>query len=400
MKGKVGLWLVGALGGVGTTAAVGLSAMKQGVTDSTGLVSDLPLFDGIDLPAWDNFVVGGHDVRQGDFNTAAKELQSLSGIFAESLLEAVKSDLEMWTKDLRPGIMGGASEAVRGIADWYLESEPKSDAELIEAVQRDLEEFRERHGCAEVIVVNVTSSEPTPEPSEVLESRAALEAALERGDSGILPASTLYGLAAMRARSPYINFTPSTGLTPPSVKEIADASGVPYAGQDGKTGETLIKTALAPMFLYRNLKVLSWVGHNILGNRDGEVLDDPRNKQGKLKSKDQVVEEVLGYRPQTHVSIEYIRSLQDWKTAWDFVHFEGFLGTKMTLQFTWHGSDSILAAPLVLDLARITAWESQQGASGALVHLASFFKSPLGGAPHNLFEQFAMLEERLKQVGK
>lgn len=400
MKGKVGLWLVGALGGVGTTTAVGLSAIKQGIADSTGLATELPLFDGIDLPAWENFVVGGHDVRQGDFNTAAKELQSLSGIFADSLLEAVRGDLEMWTQNLRPGIVGGASEAVRSIADWYLESEPKSDAELIAAVQRDLEDFRERHGCEQVVVVNVTSSEPTPEPSEVLESRAALEAALERGESGILPASSLYGLAALRAGCPYVNFTPSVGLTPPAVKEIADSLGVPYAGQDGKTGETLLKTALAPMFLYRNLKVLSWVGHNILGNRDGQVLDDPRNKQGKLKSKDKVVEEVLGYRPQTHVSIEYIRSLQDWKTAWDFIHFEGFLGTKMTLQFTWHGSDSILAAPLVLDLARLSAWESAQGTKGALVHLAVFFKSPLGGAPHNLFEQFVLLEERMNQVRK
>lgn len=400
MKGKVGLWLVGALGGVATTAAVGLAAIQRGVADSTGLATELPLFDGIDLPAWDNVVVGGHDVRQGDFNTAAKELQSLSGIFADSLLETVKNDLEKWTENLRPGIVGGASEAVRSIADWYLESEPKSDAELIEAVRNDLVEFRERHGCDQVVVVNVTSSEPLPEPSERLESRAALEAALERGESGILPASSLYGLASLRAGCPYVNFTPSTGLTTPALKEIADASGVPYAGQDGKTGETLLKTVLAPMFLYRNLKVLSWVGHNILGNRDGEVLDDPRNKQGKLKSKDKVVEEVLGYQPQTHVSIEYIRSLQDWKTAWDFIHFEGFLGTKMTLQFTWHGSDSILAAPLVLDLVRLAAWESQQGSSGALVHLACFFKSPLGDALHNLFEQFAMLEERLKQVRK
>ena len=124
--------------------------------------------------------------------------------------------------------------------------------------------------------------------------------------------------------------------------------GTCHAGQDGKTGETLLKSVLAPMFAARNLEVLSWVGHNIFGNLDGLVLDDPANKAAKIKSKDQLVGSILGYEPQTLVSIEYIRSLGDWKTAWDHIHFRGFLGTPMTLQFTWQGCDSLLAAPLVL----------------------------------------------------
>src|SRR4029079_8606993 len=125
---------------------------------------------------------------------------------------------------------------------------------------------------------------------------------------------------------------------------------------------------------------------------DGKVLDDPVNKQSKVTSKDRILKNILGYPPQTLVSIEYIESMGDWKTAWDHIHFEGFLGTPMTLQFTWQGCDSLLAAPLVLDLARLTALASDRGETGALAFLASFFKSPLGDAPVAFADQFRTLE--------
>ena len=166
-----------------------------------------------------------------------------------------------------------------------------------------------------------------------------------------------------------------------------------HAGQDGKTGETLLKSVLAPMFAARNLEVLSWVGHNIFGNLDGLVLDDPANKAAKIKSKDQLVGNILGYDPQTLVSIEYIRSLGDWKTAWDHIHFRGFLGTPMTLQFTWQGCDSLLAAPLVLDLIRFVELSHRRGEVGVLSHLASFFKRPLGLEEHDFSRQFSLLLE-------
>ena len=152
-----------------------------------------------------------------------------------------------------------------------------------------------------------------------------------------------------------------------------------------------MKSVLAPMFACRNLEVLSWVGHNIFGNRDGLVLDDPANKESKLRTKDAVVSQILGYWPQTHVSIEYIPSLDDWKTAWDHVHFRGFLDVKMNLQFTWQGCDSVLAAPLVIDLARLTLLSQRRGEVGVLRHLACFFKSPMGVTEHNFFRQFGML---------
>ena len=156
----------------------------------------------------------------------------------------------------------------------------------------------------------------------------------------------------------YINFTPSLGASPPAIDELALERGTRHMGYDGKTGETLLKSVLAPMFAKRNLEVMSWVGHNIFGNMDGKVLDDPANKKAKVASKDRLLGQILGYPPQTLVTIEYIDSLGDWKTAWDHVHFRGFLGTPMTLQFIWQGCDSLLAAPLVLDLVRFTerAW--------------------------------------------
>jgi myo-inositol-1-phosphate synthase len=152
------------------------------------------------------------------------------------------------------------------------------------------------------------------------------------------------------------------------------------------------------MFAARNWRILSWVGHNIFGNRDGVVLNDPENKASKIKTKDQLVSQIVGYKPQTHVSIEYIESLDDWKTAWDHIHFRGFLGTKMIMQFIWQGCDSILAGPLVLDLARLALFAQRRGEVGVLKHLACFFKNPMGVEEHDFFRQFALLESYVKEV--
>jgi myo-inositol-1-phosphate synthase len=207
----------------------------------------------------------------------------------------------------------------------------------------------------------------------------------------------LYALAAMEAQCAFINFTPSPGIDVPAIRERADQLGLPYMGRDGKTGETLVKAILAPMFAMRNLSVLSWVGQNILGNRDGAVLRDPRTRQSKIKSKDKIVSRIVGGHPTTLVSIDYVPSLDDWKVAWDFIHFEGFLGTKMSMQFTWCGSDSILAAPLVIDLARLAALAHARGEAGPLRHLAFFFKDPMDVDEHDLVSQWQRL---LKGVTK
>ena len=159
-------------------------------------------------------------------------------------------------------------------------------------------------------------------------------------------------------------------------------------GNDGKTGETLVKSALAPMFKYRNLKVLTWQGYNILGDRDGQVLADPENKRAKIESKDGVLSHILGYPLHTHVGIDYVPSLNDLKTAWDFIHFKGFLDFKMSLQFTWQGCDAILAAPIVIDMVRFAEFARRKGEAGLMTWLSCFFKSPVGVDEHDLHFQF------------
>jgi myo-inositol-1-phosphate synthase len=159
-----------------------------------------------------------------------------------------------------------------------------------------------------------------------------------------------------------------------------------------------MKTVLAPMFAARNLKVMSWVGHNIFGNRDGLVLDDPANKSSKVETKDRVVTQILGYKPSTIVTIEYLPDMGDWKTAWDHIHFQGFLGTPMTLQFTWQGCDSLLAAPLAIDLARLADLEKRRGGHGLMRHLACFFKSPEGVEENDFFKQFDRLTDYVQNA--
>ncbi len=389
---RVGLWLVGACGGVGTTAALGLAALARGLTDTTSLVTALPLFEPLGLDEPGQFVVGGHEARRASFHQTALELHQRAGVFDAGVIAACQPDLERWQANVRPGTVLASGPTISRMADLPEAHRAESPRAAIAQVQADLRGFREAHRLEQVVVLNVSSTEPPVELTEDHASLARLDAALSRGKP-VLPASSLYAYAALDLGLPYVNFTPSLGATAPALLELAEARGAVVAGQDGKTGETLLKTVLAPMFALRNWQVLSWVGHNIFGNRDGLVLDDPHNKSSKIKTKDQVVSSIVGYKPTTHVSIEYIPSLDDWKTAWDHVHFRGFLGTKMILQVIWQGCDSLLAGPLVLDLARLALFAQRRGEVGVLSHLACFFKGPMGTEEHDFFKQFAILAE-------
>jgi myo-inositol-1-phosphate synthase len=387
------LWLIGAFGGVGTTAVLGLAALRRGLMDPTGLVTALPLFDGIDLDQPDQFVVGGHDIRLTSYRQAVQDLRERSGIFDAALAEACLPDLAAWGENVRPGTVLNAGATIARLADLPEAQRADSPRAAIARIQADLRNFRETHRLDQVVVINVSSTEPPFELSEVHGSLDRLTTALERRNQVVLPASSLYAWAALDLGWPYINFTPSLGASVPALDELAQKRKAVHGGKDGKTGETLLKTVLAPMFAARNMRILSWVGHNIFGNRDGQVLDDPANKASKIRTKDRVLSQIVGYQPQTHVSIEYIESLDDWKTAWDHIHFRGFLGVKMTMQFTWEGCDSILAAPLVLDLARLALLAQRRSEVGVLRHLACFFKSPMGVEEHDFFKQFRILEE-------
>src|SRR5216683_1338744 len=390
---RVGLWLIGAFGGVGTTVALGLAALRRGLIDATSLVTALPLFDGIDLDGASQFTLGGHDIRQTSYRQAVGELHQRSNIFEPSLIDACLPDLDGWSENVRPGTVLNAGAAIAKLADLPEVQQKNSMRTAVEEIQTDLRQFRETHRLDQVVVINVASTEPPFELSEVHDSLDRLLAPQECRNQAALPASSLYAWAAIDLGLPYINFTPSLGASFPAIQELAQQRRSAIGGKDGKTGETLLKTVLAPMFAARNLRILSWVGHNIFGNRDGKVLDDPKNKASKIRTKDQVISQIVGYKPQTHVSIEYIKSLDDWKTAWDFIHFQGFLGVKMNMQFTWQGCDSILAAPLVIDLARLELLAQRRGEAGILRHLACFFKSPMGVEEHDFFKQLAMLEK-------
>jgi myo-inositol-1-phosphate synthase len=389
---RVGLWLIGAVRGVCSTAVLGLSALSRKLTDTTSLVTATPLLDGLDLDDFDQFVIGGHDIRKSNYVEAVRDLHQRSNVFNEALIQACKPDLDKWSANVRPGTVLGAGPTIAKLADMPEVQRVSTPKEAIERVQADLKEFRDRNKLDQLVVANVSSTEPPKTLDDKYSSIAKFRAALETKDTTI-PASALYGWAALDLGVPYINFTPSLGASFPAALELAKERKASVSGKDGKTGETLMKTVLAPMFLHRNFKILSWVGHNIFGNRDGVVLDDPVNKASKILTKDQVVSSIVGYKPQTHVSIEYIESLDDWKTAWDHIHFQGFLGTKMILQFLWQGCDSLLAAPLLLDIVRLTLLAQRRGEVGVLKHLACFFKSPMGCDEHDFFKQMEMLAE-------
>ena len=393
---RVGIWFIGAFGGVASTTALGIAALARGLVPSTGLVTALPRFAGAELDNFSGFVIGGHDIRQTSLLRSVAELHARSGVFTESLLRDCGTQLDEWSANVRPGILYHPDTITTSMADLPDICRAASPREAIERIQVDLRTFQKDQSLDQLIVLNAASTEPPIVPDERHATLAELNTLLDDPKPGTLPSSTLSALAALDAGYPYLNLTPSCGATLPALEELALARRVPHAGQDLKTGETLLKSVLAPMFALRNLKVLSWVGHNILGNRDGLVLNDPHHKASKVRSKDALLAELLGYRPQSHVSIEYIESLDDWKTAWDHVHFEGFLGTKMTLQLTWQGCDSVLAAPLVIDLIRLLARAQRRQEKGAVTALASFFKSPLGVGDHDFRRQFALLERYLQ----
>jgi myo-inositol-1-phosphate synthase len=392
---SVGLWLVGACGGVGTTATLGLAALARGLTDTTSLVTALPLFEDLGLDAPARFVVGGHEIRRASFRQTVRELQQRSNIFEHDLVAACEPDLKAWEANVRPGTVLNAGTTIAAMAELPEAHRADTARAAIQQIQADLREFRERNRLEQVVVVNVTSTEPPYALGDEHTTLAKLNAALDR-KSPVLPASSLYAYAALDLGLPYVNFTPSLGASLPALEELALLRKAPYGGKDGKTGETLMKSVLAPMFALRNWEILSWVGHNIFGNRDGQVLDDPANKSSKIKTKDALISQIVGYKPQTHVSIEYIRSLDDWKTAWNHIHYRGFLNTKMTLQFIWQGCDSVLAGPLVIDLARLALVAQRRGESGVMKHLACFFKNPMGVEFHDFFKQFALVEEYVR----
>jgi myo-inositol-1-phosphate synthase len=367
--------------------------MKKKLTPPIGLVTELPQFSHLDFFNWSELVIGGHDIRKTTLVKEAEKLRDESRAIDGRLIQAVRGELNKIDKRIRPGVLFNVGSTILSLATKSLQKKEESPRQSIRRVQRDLRAFVKNEKLDQVIVLNVASTEPQPALDDIPDRWDDLEPLLENSRSCPLTASSLYAIASLELGMPFINFTPSLGSAPAAIDQLSRLNNTCHMGHDGKTGETLMKSVLAPMFASRHLQIMSWVGHNIFGNMDGKVLDDPRNKKTKVISKDRLLGQILGYNPQTHISIEYIKSLGDWKTAWDHIHFQGFLGTPMVLQFTWQGCDSILAAPLVLDLVRFTDLARRRDEVGLLTFLASFFKSPLGTTEHNFVRQFQLLED-------
>jgi myo-inositol-1-phosphate synthase len=373
-----GLWLVGARGSVATTAVVGLLALRARLVEPIGCVTERAEFAGVPLPAWEDIVVGGHDVVHTPLEKRAEQLAD-AGLIPHRVLTATATGLRAVDARIRDG--------------YHPATHTGAQADAVARLIEDITTFRSTHGLDRVIVVNVSSTEP-PVPSMPEHSDLALlEAALADPARSVLPPSSLMAYAALRAGCPFVDFTPSPGLRIPVLHDLAVSLGLPYAGSDGKTGETLLRTVLAPMFTARALRVRSWAGTNLLGGGDGANLADPVQAAGKLESKARGLAMLLGEGVTAPLHIDNVPDLGEQKTAWDHVSFEGFLGARMNLQFTWTGLDSSLAAPLVLDLTRLVAAAHAAGQSGPLASLAFFFKDPVATDEHRFAQQTDMLTD-------
>jgi myo-inositol-1-phosphate synthase len=373
-----GLWLVGARGSVATTAVTGLLALRAGLIEPTGCVTERAPFTELGLVSWENLVVGGHDIAGTPLDKRAEGLAD-SGLIPHRVLTATAAGLRGVDASVKDG--------------YHPATHAGAQAAAAERLAADITEFRDRHGLARVVVVNVSSTEPPVPHVPEHDSLDALRAALSEPGRAVLPPSSLAAYAALLAGCSYVDFTPSPGIRLPALHELAVSAGLPYAGADGKTGETLLRTVLAPMFTARALRVRSWAGTNLLGGGDGANLADPVQARGKLESKARGLASLLGDEVTAPLHIDNVPDLGEQKTAWDHVSFEGFLGARMSLQLTWTGLDSALAAPLVLDLARLTSAAHAAGLSGPLGALAFFFKDPIGSDEHRFAEQTTMLTE-------
>jgi myo-inositol-1-phosphate synthase len=333
------------------------------------------------MPELGDLVFGGHDVVETPLALRAGRLVD-DGVLPFGLPGALGGAIEAAESEQRPGITGHDAR-----------TEPRP---ALARIVSDLSTFRARHDLSRLVVVNVSSTEAPVEPHAAHKDPALLMDALDRG-LGVLPPSALYALAAIEIGAAFVDFTPSVGARLPAIEALAEAHEVPLAGSDGKTGETFMKSVLAPAFAARNLKVRSWAGFNILGGGDGAALADPGRVQSKLDSKGRLLEDILGYPVEAPIRIEDVRDMGEWKTAWDHIVFEGFLGVRMKLQFTWEGCDSSLAAPLLLDLMRLMALALERRERGVVSDLAFFFKDPAGTREHALHRQYEMLERWVLQ---
>lgn len=388
---KLGIAVIGLGGAVGTTMVAGLELLKKSVIDKTGLpLAGLDAELTKDLAAYENITFAGWDLFGEHLAKAAEEHDVLTHkqfVAVEEELRKIKPWRAAANKDFLANIEGENTVSVQ------------SHREIIEKVCENLREFKKT--CDEAVVINLASTEKlADEGSEIFNSLAGFEKALDENAAEISPAM-LYAYAAIAERVPYGNFTPSVSADVPALIEFAERQGVPIAGKDGKTGQTMIKSVLAPAFKTRALHVDGWFSTNILGNRDGLALSNAESLASKVKTKSSLLDDMLGYEVEDHiVDIRYYRPRGDDKEAWDNIDLRGFLGQRMQMKVNFLCKDSILAAPLAIEIARCLDLAKQRGEKGVLEEISIFFKMPMTRkekAENALHKQEEILVEWLKK---
>ncbi len=385
------IWLVGIYGAVATTAVVGAKAVERRIVNTTGLVSELEFFNGIEKFAPLRFEFNGHDIRpfKNLYDASLKTLEE-NHHYSFDILEAVKEDLE--NIKAKKGTAINSGTGISELGDTVtIEEENVPLREIVERVERDLKGYD--------VVIDVSSTGPVLEfNKEYHGDLDRFEKMIDEDEREFINSHMIYAYASLKNGIPFANFTPTVCSEIPALVHLADERKVPHAGKDGKTGETLVKSTLAPMFLYRNLEILGWVGYNMLGDYDGRVLSHRDNKESKIKSKDIVLRHTLGYEPYTITEIDLFPTLKDNKTALDFIHFKGFLGKSMKFYFIWDAIDATVAAPLLIDIARFLIFAKKKKVSGIVDELAFFFKDPIGAKVTNTHEAFVLLKEWFSEL--
>lgn len=414
-EGKLGVLLPG-MGAVSTTFIAGVMLARRGLALPIGSLTQMGrlglgrrtekrnpfIREAVPLTALSDIVFGGWDIFPDNAYEAAVHAKVLEAKHLDLIkdeLDAVKPMQAVFDRDFVKKLDGPWKKSAR------------TKMELAELLREDIRRFRDENKLTRLVMVWCGSTEVYMTPAPVHQTLDAFEQGLQKNDPAIAP-SMIYAYAALMEGVPYANGSPNFSVDAPALIELAATRGIPIAGKDFKTGQTLVKTVLGPMFRARALGVEGWFSTNILGNRDGEVLDDPGSFRSKEVTKGSVLDEILDAelhpdlyanlkKPGHHkVRIEYYPPRGDAKEGWDNIDIRGWLGYPMQIKVNFLCRDSILAAPIVLDLALFMDLAARAGLSGIQEWLGFYFKSPmteLGLPPkHGLFVQLATLENNLR----
>ncbi len=412
-NGKLGILLVG-LGAVSTTLVAGVEAVRRGLAEPVGSLTQMgtirlgkrtennfpKIKEFVPLAEVEDIVFGAWDI----FSDNAFDAAMKAGVLEKDLLNQVSEQLA----SLKPMPAVFEQKYVKRLHGENVKS-GENKMVLAEQLIEDIERFKSENGCDRLVMVWAASTEIYLEESEVHQSIEAFEKGLYDGDPAIAP-SMIYAYAAIRSGVPFANGAPNLTVDIPALTKLAEEMRVPICGKDFKTGQTLMKTIIAPGLKSRMLGLDGWYSTNILGNRDGEVIDDPENFKTKEESKLSVLEHILQpevypelYEGFSHVvRINYYPPRGDNKEGWDSIDIFGWLGYKMQIKIDFLCRDSILAAPLALDLALFLDLAQRAGMKGVQEWLSFYFKAPQtapGLYPeHDLFIQLMKLKNTLRHM--